>query len=204
MLVDKLKKLLSKDYKIIGDINDIEIYHISYGNIEQEVYVKCKKSVEGWTVYKVIRDNNYEIGSFIDEDYITCLIYIICIRNFEGIKENNILKRKLRTSVGENEVENAIEIIKSECDLKYFSLDNEKKDAICMECVNELYNVFYSSIEGNRVSILSNLTYNRTLTVVYSYSILLKEFNRVYENLLEQYPMCERYYNKLLRYYLNK
>lgn len=204
MLVDKLKKLLSKDYKIIGDINDIEIYHISYGNIEQEVYVKCKKSVEGWTVYKVIRDNNYEIGSFIDEDYITCLIYIICIRNFEGIKENNILKRKLRTSVGENEVENAIEIIKSECDLKYFSLDNEKKDAICMECVNELYNVFYSSIEGNKVSILSNLTYNRTLTVVYSYSILLKEFNRVYENLLEQYPMCERYYNKLLRYYLNK
>ena len=114
------------------------------------------------------------------------------------------MKRKLRTSVGENEVENAIEIIKSECDLKYFSLDNEKKDAICMECVNELYNVFYSSIEGNKVSILSNLTYNRTLTVVYSYSILLKEFNRVYENLLEQYPMCERYYNKLLRYYLNK
>jgi hypothetical protein len=51
-------------------------------------------------------------------------------------KEDNNLKRSLRACQGENAIVQANEIIKSECELKYFSLDNPKKNAICMENVN--------------------------------------------------------------------
>lgn len=204
MLVSKLNKLLNINYKIITKVDSIEIFHISYGNIEQEIYIKCKKSTLGWSIYKSVRGNNYEIGTFIDEEYIVFILYVLCVKNFEGIKEDNNLKRMLRACDGENAIVEATEIIKSECEMKYFSLDSRKKDAVCMENVNRLYNVFYLSEDNIRVNIVSNVTFNRALTIVYSYSILLKEFNNIYTQLLMSYPICKNYYNKLLRFYFNK
>jgi len=204
MLVSELNKLLNTNYKIISNGDSIEIFHTSYGNIEQEMYIKCKKSALGWNIYISVRGNNCEIGTFIDEEYIVCILYVLCVKNFEGIKEDNNLKRRLRACDGENAVVEATEIIKSKCEIKYFSLDSRKKDAICMENTNGLYNVFYLSEDNSRVNIVSDSTFNRALTVVYSYSILLKEFKKVYTQLLMIYPICKNYYNKLLRVYFNK
>lgn len=204
MLVSELNKLLSTNYKIIAEVDSIEIFHISYRNIEQEMYIKCKKSTLGWTIYKSVRGNNYEIGTSIEEEYIICILYILCVKNFEGIKEDNNLKRRLRACDGENAIVEATEIIKSECEIKYFSLDSIKKDAICMENVNGLYNIFYLNEDNSRINIVFDATFNRALTIVYSYSILLNEFNKIYTQLLMSYPICKNYYNKLLRCYFNK
>lgn len=203
-MVSELNKLLNKNYKIIAEVDSIEIFHISYGNIEQEMYIKCKKSALGWTLYKSVRGNNYEIGTFIEEEYIICILYILCVRYFEGIKEDNNLKRRLRTCNGQNAIVEATEIIKRECEIKYFSLNSTKKDAICMENANGLYNIFYLSGDNSRVNIVSDSTFNRALIVVYSYSILLKEFNKMFTQLLTRYPMCKNYHNELLRCYFNK
>lgn len=161
MLISELNKLLNTNYKIIAEVDRMEIFNISHGNIEQEMYIKCKKSVCGWTIYKSVRGNNYEIGTFIEEEYIICIIYVLCVKNFEGVKEDNNLKRSLRACDGENAIIEATEIIKNECELKYFSLDSIKKDAICMENVNGLYNIFYLSKDNSRINIVSDITFNR-------------------------------------------
>lgn len=204
MLVSELNKLLKINYKIITEVDSIEIFYISYGNIEQEMYIKCKKSALGWTIYKNVRGNNYEIGTFIEEEQIICIVYVLCVKNFEGIKEDNNLKRRLRGCNGEDAIVEATEIIKSECEIKYFSLDSTKKDAICMENTNELYNVFYLSQDNSKVNIICGITFNRALTIVYSYSILLRKFNEIYEQLLMSYSICKNYHNTLLRCYFNK
>lgn len=203
-MVSELNKLLKINYKIVTEVDGIEIFHISCGNINQEMYIKCKKSALGWTIYKNVRGNNYEIGTFVEEEYIICILYVLCVKNFEEIKEDNNLKRRLRTCDGESAIVDATEIIKIKCETKYFSLDSTKKDAICMENTNGLYNVFYLSEDNSRVNIVSNATFNRALTIVYSYSVLLKEFNKIYAQLLMSYPICKNYYNRLLRIYFNK
>jgi hypothetical protein len=203
MLKNELNKFLNANYKIVEDVESIEIFHISDGNVEQEMYIKCKKSALGWTIFKSVRGNNYKIGTFMEE-YAICITYVLCVKIFEGVKEDNNLKRSLRACQGENAIVQATEIIKSECELKYFSLDNPQKNAICMENVNELYNIFYLSEDDSRVNIVCNATFNRAVAVVYSYSILLKEFNKIYTQLLMHYPTCKNYYKKLLMYYFNK
>ncbi len=122
------------------------------------------------------------------------MLYVLCIKSFEGVKVDNDLKRSLRACSGENAVTQAVEIIKGECELKYFSLDIPKKNAICMENVNGLYTIFYLGEDDSRINIVSDATFNRALTVVYSYSILLKEFNKIYTELLMYYPTCKNYY----------
>ena|GEM_PF-2050376 len=67
-----------------------------------------------------------------------------------------------------------------------------------------LYNIFYLNEDNSRINIVSDATFNRALTIVYSYSILLNEFNKIYTQLLMSYPICKNYYNKLLRCYFNK
>jgi len=203
-LNNEFKKLFQKNYKVTEEINSIEIFYINCGMIEQEMYIKCKKSALGWTIFKCVRGNNFEIGTFIEEEYAICVMYVLCAKNFEGVKENNNLKRSLRTCQGENAKVQAIQIIESECELKYFSLDKPKKNAICMENVNGLYNIFYLSEDDSRVNIVSDATFNRALVVVYNFSILLKEFNKIYTQITTNYSTCKNHYEELLRYYLNK
>lgn len=201
---NELNKLLKANYKVIEEINSIEIFYVNNGIVEQEMYIKCKKSALGWTILKSVRGNNFEIGTFVEEEYAICIIYILCVKNFEGVKENNDLKRSLRTCCGEDAIAQATEIIKEECELKYFSLDKQKKNAICMDNINELYSVFYLSEDDSRVNIVSDATFIRAIGVVYSYSILLKEFDEICTQLIKHYPTCQNHYEKLLRYYLNK
>ncbi|GAA0086269.1 hypothetical protein UT300007_27080 [Clostridium sp. CTA-7] len=204
MLASELNKLLNTNYKVLEEADTIEIFHISYGNIEQEMYIKCKKSSLGWTIYKNVKGNNYEIGTFVEEEYAICMLYVVCIKSFEGAKEDINLKRSLRACNGENAIVQAVEIIKGECELEYFSLDISKKNTICMENVNGLYNIFYLCEDDSRINIVSDATFNRALVVVYSYSILLKEFNKIYTKLSIYYPICQNYYKELLRCYFNK
>lgn len=202
---NRFNKLFERNYKIIKKSDGIDIFHINYdGIIEQETYIKCKQSALGWTILKSMRDNNSEIGTFAEEEYAVCIIYVLCERNFERAKENNNLKRSLRDCYGKNALAQATQIIKGECEPKYFSLDKPKNNAICMENINELYAVFYLSEDGNRVDIVSDATFGRALGVVYSFSILLKKFDEIYEQLMKYYPTCKKYHGKLLRYYLNK
>lgn len=201
---NELKKILPINYKTIEKVDSVEIFHINYGTIEQEVYIKCKKSALGWTIFKIVRDSNFEIGTFIEEEYAICVVYVLCMKNFEEVKVNNNLKRSLRNCDGDNAKFQANEIIESECESKYFSLYKPKKNSICMENINELYNVFYLCEDNSRVDIVSDATFNRAIVVVYNFSILLKEFNKIYEQLIKHYPICKNHYEKLFRYYLNK
>ncbi|GEM_PF-2853537 len=198
------KELFQSNYRVIENTNSIDIFYMNCGIIEQEVYIKCRKSTLGWTILKSIRGNNFEIGTFSEEEYAICVLYTICVKNFEVIKVDSNVQRKLRKCEGENAKVEATKIIGSECESKYFSLDKPQKNSICMENIKELYNVFYLSEDHNKINIVSDVNFNRAIVVVYNFSLLLKEFNKIYEQFINQYPIAKKHYEELFRYYLNK
>lgn len=200
----ELKSLLGINCKILEKPDNIKVHYIEENMMaNQENYVKCTKTELGWTVYKCSRGQDFEIGTFKEKDYALCVLYIYYASTYQEPEINHSFLRILRKYENYSEISEAYKLIETKCESKYFSKETPRKNTICLDYTNNLFTIYYLKRDNTKLKIVECEHFSRAICVLYNYSIILKNFNNVYENLLNANIICENNYEELLQYYFH-
>ena len=198
---DKIKELLGSNYKVTEDERVLKVFHImENGMIEQEKYYKVNKYPNTYTLVEISRGNEFSIGEF-NEIKVSCILYVLCMKNFENIKMNNHIIRALRKS---NNTEEALRIIENPNEEISISFDEVIFDSICMKSNGELFNICYIDTKGGVTEIFNGISFNRAVVVLYNYGNLLKRFHKIFNNMVAIFPNIIDDFVELFEYYIGK
>lgn len=201
-MINELNKLLKCNYKLIEVKDGLKIYNTKNGFADPEIYIIYRKNSSEHEVLECHRGTEFKIGTFTNEKHAICAIYLYFKRTFNHSRGNNTLIDELWNYKKEEGVHGASEIIQRRCESKYFSLDKPKRNAICMENINELYNIFYIGESGKKINIVDGTSFNRAIVVTYNFALIIIEFEELYAELKQHELINEDDFERMCIFYL--
>lgn len=200
-MINNIEILDSDKYKILNRENGIKVYNIQDGMTFQEKFYTLINVNDSIAIYEVSRDIEKEIGIFKDYKFAIGVLIVLCCKKFERPSENNEIIRKLRGYAEENNIELSCQILKKECDEKFYSIFSFKENAICLIKENDTYNIYYKSKTDEKI-IISATKLSRAFVVTYNYAKMLKYYDSIYNEKISKLNLDKESYNKLLEYYV--
>ncbi len=198
-MLKAIKYLLdSEEYHIIEEKDKIEIYgYIGDTKMaEPEVYVQVEFTDNIYSIYKVSRGKKHLQFKSEDKIYFTAYAYIYIDKLLANNKYISSPRGKIYLLLVDNKVEEARELLEENLNPKYASIDKMERDKISLIKQEEDSAVIY-----NERVIEEDIEFTEGFRSLFTYSKYLERFEILFNKLKESLPV-DKYYNKLLDYYV--
>ncbi|MEH7419488.1 hypothetical protein V7266_30110 [Neobacillus drentensis] len=202
-IIDQLSGSYLSSKESINGQTIIDVYpknRDGSANLDSGARLKNNPSSSEWTVFHVQRDQECKLAQFSDEKAALFALYVLLKGRFEERGGNEEVKRELRKI--ENDFLKAREILESNVEPYYFSLNQQKAGAVNLEEVNSRYNVFYLTLQDDKVDITKGRSLGGALVAIYNYGRMLENFESLKDQTASKLSPMEE--ETLKRVYLGK
>ena len=198
-MLETIKNLLDREkYHIIEEKDKIEIsgYIGDTKMANPEDYVQVEFINNKYAVYNVSRGKRYLECETKDKIYFTAFAYIYIDKLLSNKRYIYSPDGRIYLLLVDNKVEEARILLEKNLNPKYASIDKVERDKICLIKREKDSAVIY-----NERLIKDNIEFTEGFNTLLIRSKYLERFEILFNKLKKSLPV-DRYYNKLLDYYV--
>lgn len=168
--------LIETEFKVIKREKDIICVAPVSGGDYPETVVKLtfNKVNSQYTLFEVVKGNEYKVELFSDEYKSVLALYIFSKSKLEVGKYDTNVQIEIESTTSLNNIQ---KILKSSLDEQYYSFFKLMPDRIILEkSTNDKYNVLFLGKGDSKIYINKSRKLNSAAVVLYNFSFKLSQF----------------------------